>query len=207
LDRTEYPWELLALLKGYLESLALGKIEGTVENGAVLVNPELISIGKGTVVESGAYIRGPFVIGENGSVRQGAYVRGHVLAGDEVVIGHTTEAKNTIFLDGAQAGHFAYLGDSVLGNRVNVGAGTKCANLRLDGKNISVNALGKKFDTGLRKFGAIIGDDVQIGCNAVTNPGTVIGQGAVWHPCVNHGGYIPPGGIVKQKNPASVVER
>jgi NDP-sugar pyrophosphorylase family protein len=190
-------WDALKNIIPYLSKLELGKIEGTIEEGAYLVHPETISIGPGSIVEAGAYIRGPCVIGKNCEVRHGAYIRGQVIVGDRCVIGHATEVKHAIFLDDAHAGHFSYVGDSILGNRVNLGAGVKCANLRLDRKNVLLNHNGKKIDSQLRKWGAILGDDVQIGCNAVTNPGTLMGKKSLSYPCVSIKGFIPENGVVK----------
>ncbi len=190
-------WEPLGQIKAYLQTLKLGLIEGTVSPQAYLIQPELISIGKGTVVEAGAYIHGPCVIGENCVVRHGAYIRGNLVAGNQCVIGHDTEIKNAIFLNRAHAAHFAYLGDSILGNNVNLGAGTICANLKLRGDEVVVHCNGLRFPTGYRKFGAILGDGAQTGCNSVTNPGTILGKGAVCHPCTNFGGVIPPKAVVK----------
>ena len=178
-------WEVLDQLHGYLLKWG-SKMEGELEDGVVLRNPHTISIGKGTRVESGAYICGPCVIGKNCEIRHGAYLRGDVLACDECVIGHSTEVKNSIFLRGACAGHFAYVGDSILGNHVNLGAGTKCANLRLDRANIKIG----KEDSGRHKLGAILGDSVQTGCNAVTNPGTIMAKGSWCLPCAVVKGYV-----------------
>lgn len=189
----EFVWDALRKIKTYLDQKQLGQIEVDVPSGAYLVNPERISIGKGTVIEPGAYIRGPCIIGERCSVRHGAYIRGDFIAGDDCVIGHASEVKTAIFLDGAHAAHFAYVGDTILGKHANLGAGTKCANLRLDGHEISVHFEGKCYETGLRKFGAIIGDGGQLGCNAVTNPGTLLGPGVFCLPCVNIGGVILTG--------------
>lgn len=186
-------WDLIKKIAPYLKNYKLGKIEGEISPQAYLVNPELISIGKGTVVEPGAYIKGPCLIGENSVIRHGAYIRGDVIAGNKVVIGHDTEVKNALFFNGAHAAHFAYVGDSILGNRVNLGAGTKLANLRLNNQPISI--LG--YNTGLRKFGAILGDDVQIGCNAVLNPGTLVGKSSDILPSLNVGGVIEPNVRVK----------
>lgn len=206
-DRVRYPWELLPLIEDYLAEQALGKIEVTIPPGVTLEHPETISIGEGTVVEAGAYIRGPCLIGKNCQIRQGAYIRGSFIAGDGCVVGHATEVKNSLFLNGAQAAHFAYLGDCILGNRVNLGAGTKCANLKLDHKEIEILFEGKKIKTGLRKLGAIIGDECQIGCNAVTNPGTLIFPLALWYPCVNHGGVVPRRALVRSGERSQVVDR
>lgn len=202
-EGTEFVWEALKGIEEYLQRYPLGKIEVVVPEGAFLVNPELISIGKGSVIESGAYIKGPCILGERCTVRHGAYIRGDCIAGNDCVIGHTTEVKNTVFLDGAHAAHFAYLGDSILGNRVNLGAGTKCANLRLDGKPIVLHVENKRYETGLRKFGAVIGDGAQVGCNAVTNPGTLLGPEVLCYPCLNVGGVILTG-VVKATNGVTV---
>ncbi len=177
----EHVWESLAHIKAYLASYNFC-IHGQVDPRSYLVYPELISIGKGTVVEAGAYIQGPCIIGENCQVRHGAYIRGGVITGDGVVIGHTTEAKNAIFLNGAHAAHFSYIGDSILGNKVNLGAGVKCANFRLDQRKIHVHFEGKKYSTELRKLGAILGDGSQIGCNSVTNPGTLLKKSTFLQP-------------------------
>lgn len=184
------PWEALQKLKSYIKSLELGVIEGELSPGAYLVNPEQISIGAGTVVEPGAYIKGPCVIGRDCQIRHGAYIRGDVLIGDNCVVGHTTEVKHSIFLNRAQAAHFAYVGDSILGNKCNLGAGCKCANLKLDGQEVHVRSATQRTPTGLRKFGAVIGDGVQIGCNCVTNPGTLIGKNAVCLPCTSVSGVV-----------------
>jgi len=178
-------WTALDNLHDYLMNHTF-LIEGEIQPGAVLVHPELISIGKGTVVEPGAYIKGPCIIGKNCQIRHGAYIRGDVLVSDNCVVGHATEVKNSIFLNRSQAGHFAYVGDSILGNDVNLGAGTKCANLRFDHKNIKIEGV----DTGRRKFGSIFGDKAQTGCNAVPNPGTLMAKGTFCLPCSTPKGYI-----------------
>lgn len=190
-------WEIFPKIKTYLKTCRLGKIEGEISPGAYLINPETISIGKGTIVEPGAFIKGPCLIGENCTVRHGAYIRGDFLCGNHCIIGHDTEVKNAVFLDHAHAAHFAYVGDSILGNEVNLGAGTKCANLKFDHSDIIVFLERQPFATRLRKFGAIIGDGAQVGCNVVTNPGTFIGKKVYCYPCTNVNGYIPANSIVK----------
>jgi bifunctional N-acetylglucosamine-1-phosphate-uridyltransferase/glucosamine-1-phosphate-acetyltransferase GlmU-like protein len=149
--------------------------------GAVILGSR-IAIGKGALVEGGATIKAPAIIGNHTEVRQGAYLRGYCLIGDRCVVGHTTEVKHSIFLDDAKAGHFAYLGDSIIGNDANLGAGTKCANLRFIPGNVQVNYEGELCSTGMRKFGAILGDKTQTGCNSVTSPGTVIARGCFLMP-------------------------
>lgn len=190
-------WNTLSEIERYLSSLKLGFIEIEIPKEAFLIDKHLISIGKGSVIEPGAYIKGPCIIGEECTIRHGAYIRGNVIAGNHCLIGHDTEVKNAIFLDHAYAAHFAYIGDSILGNRVNLGAGTKCANLKFNKKNIAVEFQGKKIDTGLRKFGAILGDDVQTGCNVVTNPGTICGKGVFCSASMNVRGFIPEYSFVK----------
>ena len=143
-----------------------------------------ISIGKGVLIESGAFIQSPSIVGDQTVVRQGAYMRGYCLIGRKCVVGHVTEVKHSIFLDGAKAGHFAYLGDSILGNEVNLGAGTKLANLRFTSGNVQVKTPDELIDSGLRKFGAILADHVQTGCNSVTSPGTILGKKSMLLPNV-----------------------
>jgi bifunctional N-acetylglucosamine-1-phosphate-uridyltransferase/glucosamine-1-phosphate-acetyltransferase GlmU-like protein len=165
--------------------------------GAVLWD-DRIQLGAGTVVEPGAFIKGPTIIGSHTEVRQGAYIRGQCIVGDRCVVGHTTEMKSSVLLDGAKAGHFAYIGDSILGRDTNLGAGTKLANLRLKGDTVHIPFEGQYIDTGLRKFGAIIGDGSEIGCNAVTNPGTLLGKGAAVFPTVSvKAGYYGANSVIR----------
>jgi len=165
--------------------------------GAVLMGDN-ISIGRGALVESGAMIKSPAIIDDMTEVRQGAYLRGYVLAGRRCVLGHTTEIKHSIFLDDAKAGHFAYLGDSILGSYTNLGAGTKFANLKFLPGNVTIFYKGEKIDTGRRKFGAILGDNAQTGCNSVTSPGTLLGKGGILLPNTTvRGGYHPDKAILR----------
>lgn len=191
------PWLVLQQLTAYLAAQPLGHLNGTISSSAYLINPEQISIGEGSVVEPGAYIQGPCVIGRECVVRHGAYIRGNVLTGDRCVIGHDSEVKHAILLDKAHAAHFAYVGDSILGNEVNLGAGTKCANFKLDQSSINLHINGQRIVTHMRKLGAIIGDKTQIGCNTVTNPGTLIGQAVRCYPCLNVEGFIPSHSLIK----------
>lgn len=170
--------------KGGLEVKVDGKIlEGAsvLMAGAVLTGKK-IALGEGVLVESGAMVKSPAIIGDCSEVRQGAYLRGYCLAGKRCVLGHTSEIKHSIFLDDAKAGHFAYLGDSILGNDANLGAGTKFANLRFLPGNVTIFHGGEKFDTSRRKFGAILGDKAQTGCNSVTSPGTLMGKSSILMP-------------------------
>lgn len=196
-ENCEYVWQALSNIKPYLKDQRLGSKAIEVPDGVFFEHPEHISIGEGTVVEPGVYIKGPCIIGKNCEIRHGAYIRGNVIVGDNCVVGHTTELKHSILLNHAKAAHFAFIGDSVVGNSVNLGAGVKCANLRLDGTPIVLREEGREIPTGLRKFGAIIGDFCQIGCNVVVNPGTLFGKGACCYPCLTVGGVIRDRKLVK----------
>jgi NDP-sugar pyrophosphorylase family protein len=192
-----YVWEALQQLPGYIEHWLAShpaRLVGDVSPGAYLVNAEQIYLGEGSVIEAGAYVAGPAIIGPNCTIRHGAYLRGHVLMGDEAIIGHASEAKNTILLNQAQAPHFAYIGDSILGRKVNLGAGTKLSNLTIvsrknpaTGKRPTVRIMigGTIYDTGLAKLGAILGDGVQTGCNSVLNPGCLVGPQTLIYPNVS----------------------
>jgi NDP-sugar pyrophosphorylase family protein len=164
-----------------------------------------IEIGEGTVVEPGALIRGPVIIGRDTEVRHGAYIRGNVIIGNKCVVGHATEVKSSILMDGAKAGHFAYIGDSILGRNVNLGAGTKLANLKVTEGSVVLKIGGTSFDTGLRKFGAVIGDFSELGCNSVTNPGTLIGPHSRVYPCTSIKGFLPEKTIVKLRQQCSII--
>jgi UDP-N-acetylglucosamine diphosphorylase / glucose-1-phosphate thymidylyltransferase / UDP-N-acetylgalactosamine diphosphorylase / glucosamine-1-phosphate N-acetyltransferase / galactosamine-1-phosphate N-acetyltransferase len=167
-------------------------------SGVSLMDDE-IYIGKSTVIEPGALIKGPAIIGDNNEIRQGAYIRGNVIIGDECVVGHNTEMKNAVMLGGSKAGHFAYIGDSILG-RVNLGAGTKLANLKMVDSKIDLLVNGKKYETGLRKFGAIFADGVETGCNSVAMPGSLLSRNVLLYPNTTARGYYPPYSIIKLKN-------
>ena len=145
-----------------------------------------VHIADGSLIGPGVHIEGPSYIA--GEIRHGAYVRSHSWICRGAVVGHATETKHSILLPGAKAPHFNYVGDSILGRDVNLGAGCKLSNLRNDGRNIRIHNLG--LDTGLRKFGAILGEGVQIGCNAVCNPGTILGRNChVWPNATISGGH------------------
>lgn len=191
----QYLWDVIKNIKDYLKRQPLGSINALIHPGAHLINPESITIGKGTIVEPGAFIQGPCIIGENCQIRKGAYIRGHVITGNRCVIG--SELKNVALLNDANAAHFNYVGDSILGNHVNLGAGVKCANLRLDRQEIVIRDEGNKISTGLKKFGSILGDFTQVGCNSVLLPGTITGQKTFIYPCLSIGGIIPSNTIVK----------
>lgn len=172
--------------------------------GSTLID-DGIYIGRNTVIEAGALIKGPTIIGDNTEVRQGAYIRGEALIGNDCVVGHTTEIKSSVMLGGSKAGHFAYIGNSILG-RVNLGAGTKLANLKMTGTPVVLQVNGTSYETGLRKFGAILADGVETGCNSVTTPGTLLGRDALLYPNGTARGYYPPQTIIKVKQVQEIIQ-
>ncbi|MBI2858808.1 MAG: glucose-1-phosphate thymidylyltransferase [Chloroflexi bacterium] len=159
--------------------------------GAYLFDDKVI-IGARTVVEPGVLIKGPTVLGADTEVRQGAYLRGDCLIGNRCVVGHTTEVKSSIMMDGSKAAHFAYVGDSILGRDVNLGAGTKLANLKIVPGPVMIAVNRKYYKTGRRKLGAILGDRTETGCNSVTSPGTLMEPDSIVFPGTSvPGGYYP----------------
>lgn len=189
------PW-----LERLLDELGAGSgptIRGDVHPAAYVQGRVLID--SGAIVEPTAFIQGPCYIGPGTEVRHGAYIRGMVYAGRDCVIGHTTEVKGSIFFDEAKAGHFAYVGDSILGRNVNLGAGTKLANLPLRRGEVRVRHPKSTgiLKTGLYKFGALLGDDAQTGCNAVLSPGTLLLPKTAVLPCVHYRGTLTEGIVTK----------
>lgn len=190
--RNDVPiWDPLPYLETYLKNYPF-RIEIEIPQGVHLKNKHLISIGEGTQIDPGVFIVGPCIIGKHCSIRHGAFLREGVILGDHCVVGHTSELKNSVLMNGAMAAHFCYVGDSIVGPRVNLAAGVKCANVRLDKREVCVDFRGEKINTGLKKFGAILGEDVQVGCNCVLNPGTIVGKKSLIYPLLNIGGTIPP---------------
>ncbi|WP_292390153.1 bifunctional sugar-1-phosphate nucleotidylyltransferase/acetyltransferase [Methanosarcina sp. UBA5] len=180
-----YPWDLLKaneyLLKG-LES----SCEGTVELNATIKGE--VVIGKDTLVRNGSYIEGPVIIGENCDIGPNCFIRPSTAIGNHVRVGNAVEIKNSIIMEGTHVGHLSYVGDSIIGHRCNFGAGTKVANLRHDGKNIKVMVKSRIIDSGRRKLGVIMGDDVHTGINTSINIGTIMEKGR----------YTYPGEVVKR---------
>lgn len=190
-----YPWEVIAALPGYLAGGVTGKQEGEIQPGAVVTGS--VDIGKGTVIEAGAVVFGPAIIGENCLIRSGAYIRGNAIIDDGVKVGHSTEIKNSILLAGSNAAHFNYVGDSILGYKAHLAGGVILSNSKLLAGSVVVKDLDKTYDTGLKKFGASIGDGADIGCNAVLNPGTIIGKNSIVYPLVNWRGVLASDMIAK----------
>lgn len=205
-EGVEQVWQVLPALSRYIDEHLEPCLGGTIMPGAYV--GERVQLGEGCVVEPGAMVKGPAIIGPGTIIRQGAYIREYVLIGAGCVVGHATEVKGSILLDGAQAPHFNYVGDSILGRRCNLGAGTKLSNLKNDGTEVAVRGPdGRAAQTGLRKLGAIIGDGVTTGCNAVTSPGTLIGPYASVYANAVVRGFVPARHIVKLRQQLEITTR
>lgn len=189
-----YPWEILPKIRPALESLVANiplheRIKGNVSDKAC-INSEMVVIEEGATVEAFCLIEGPTYISRSAVVRHGAYLRGGVYLGPKCVAGHTTEVKDSLLMFDSKAAHFAYIGNSILGKQVNLGAGTKLANMRLDHKQIRLRHGSHYIETNLKKFGAIFSDYSQSGCNSVTNPGTILLNYSAVLPTKNASGIV-----------------
>ncbi len=200
-----YAWEALPKIKGFLESALRPGLHNTCEGVAFI--GERVFIGPGTVVEDGAMVKGPAIIGANCQIRHNAYIRENVIVGDNCVVGNSCELKNCLLFNEAVAPHFNYIGDSILGFKAHLGAGVKISNIKIVAGNVTVEVNGKPLDTGLRKFGALMGDHAEIGCNAVLNPGSIIGRNALVYPNTNWRGVLAANMIAKNKAAVEVVAR
>jgi NDP-sugar pyrophosphorylase family protein len=204
-DGCENAWDVLKKIKAYLEANLRPGLHNRCAGIAFI--GERVFIGQGTLVEDGVMIKGPALIGRNCHLRHNAYLRENVMLGDNCVIGNSCEVKNSLLFNHAGAPHFNYIGDSILGYHAHLGAGVKISNVKLVPGNIMVEIDGQPFDTGLRKFGALLGDHSEIGCNAVLNPGSIIGRGSVVYPNTNWRGILPANMIVKNQAPQEVIVR
>jgi NDP-sugar pyrophosphorylase family protein len=196
------PARVEALVEGSRRVHGRVSAEAFIYDGPVYVDPT-------ATVEPGAYIAGPAYIGANVVLRHGSYVRADCIFLDGAILGHASEAKNSVFFSEAKAPHFAYVGDSILGERVNLGAGTKLSNVKISHVgSVMIPDGSDLFDTGLRKFGAILGDDVSVGCNAVLNPGVIVGPRSLIYPgLVVAPGVYAPDSILKLRQQIEVVRR
>ena len=204
-DGCEFAWDVLKRLKDYVETHAQPLLQNTCDGVAYI--GEHVSIGEGTIIEDGAMIKGPAIIGRNCQIRHNAYIREHVIVGDGCVVGNSCELKHSILFNNCQVPHFNYVGDSVLGYKAHLGAGVKISNVKIVPGNVTVEIDGKPFDTGLRKFGALLGDFAEVGCNAVLNPGTVLGRHSLVYPCTNWRGVLAANSIAKNKAAVEVVKK
>jgi NDP-sugar pyrophosphorylase family protein len=198
-------WEVLPRIGDYLRDTLRAAQLGQAHDQAVIEGD--VFVGEGTVIEAGALIRGPAWIGRNCHIGHGATLRGNVIVGDDCVVGHAVELKNAVLFNGCDVPHFNYVGDSVLGHRVHLGAGAMLSNYRLIRGNVNVRTASGSLDSGLAKFGALIGDRTEIGCNAVLNPGAIIGRDCLLYPNVTFTGVLPARRLVKNKTELTVVEK
>lgn len=193
LENFTYPWEALPLIREFI--LGLGETLSPEEYERRDGN---VWIARSAKLYPNIYIAGPTIIGPDTEVRPGAFIRGSALIGAGCVVGNSTEIKNAILFDGAQAPHYNYIGDSILGYKAHTGAGAITSNLKQDHSNISIRAEDERVETGLRKFGAILGDGAEIGCGSVLNPGTVVGRMARIYPLSMVRGFVPGFSIYKR---------
>lgn len=193
LENLTYPWEALPLIGSFI--LELGK---TLSEDEYELRGENVWVAKSAKLYPNIYIAGPAIIGPNTEVRPGAFIRGNALIGAGCVVGNSTEIKNAILFDGAQCPHYNYIGDSILGYKSHTGAGAITSNLKQDHSNVTILADGERVETAMRKFGAMLGDGVEVGCGSVLNPGTVIGRGARVYPLSMVRGFVPAMSIYKR---------
>lgn len=193
-DGIEYPWEVLPRLESFI--LALGPMLSADEFEQVSDN---VWISRSAVVAPTASITGPCIIDSGAQIRHCAFIRGNVIVGKGTVVGNSCEVKNSLLFDEVEAPHFNYVGDSILGYKSHLGAGAITSNIKNDKKNVEVHFQLGSIETNMRKLGAIVGDGVQVGCNCVLNPGTVIGKGTRIYPLNSIRGWIDEKSIYKHE--------
>jgi NDP-sugar pyrophosphorylase family protein len=198
-------WEALPLIASYLQFRLKPAIRGRQIGRPFISNA--VYIGDGTVIEQGAFIKGPAWIGDRCEIRAGCYIRENVIVGNDAVLGNSCEFKNCIVFDGAQIPHFNYVGDSILGHKAHLGAGVILSNVRLDRGEVVVRDPEASHPTGLKKFGAIIGDRAEIGCNSVISPGSLVGRDSVIYPGVQWKGNLPSDSVAKWRQEIEVTAR
>lgn len=192
LAKYEYPWFALAEIKGFITEL--GK---TLDKEKFTEVSENVWIAKSATVYPSAYIAAPAIIDENAEIRHSAFIRGGVIVGKNSVVGNSTEMKNCIIFDNVQIPHYNYVGDSILGYKAHLGAGAVTSNVKSDKSLVTIKTENDKIETGLKKFGAMVGDFTEVGCNSVLCPGTVTGRNCTIYPLSRVRGYIPENSIFK----------
>jgi NDP-sugar pyrophosphorylase family protein len=194
-----YPWDALAGISDLIKSIGAALPADEFDRVA-----EDIWIAKDATVFPTAYIHGPCIIGHKTEVRQCAFIRGSALVGDNCVVGNSTELKNVILFDNVQVPHYNYVGDSILGYKAHMGAGSITSNVKSDKQLVVIHNEGTDLETGRKKVGALVGDRVEVGCNSVLNPGTVVGRDSNIYPLSCVRGVIPPNSIYKMRNDIAV---
>lgn len=200
IEKYEYPWEILPEIKNII--LEIGRNLDKTQYQEIKEN---VWVHNSASVDDNVQIIGPAIIGPESSIRHCAYIRENVIVGKACVIGNSCEVKNAIIFDETQVPHFNYVGDSIMGHKSHMGAGSIVSNLKSDKSNVVVRAGEEKLETNLKKFGAVIGDHVEIGCNSVLNPGTVIGKNSNIYPLSRVRGLVPENSIYKDEN--NIVEK
>lgn len=195
LESVTYPWEALPKIKDFIIELG-----NSLDSEEYEKRGENIWIHKSATVFDSAYIAGPCIIGKDTEVRQCAFIRGSALVGDNCVVGNSTELKNVIIFNNVQVPHYNYVGDSILGFHSHMGAGSITSNVKSDKTLVHVKGADFDIATGMKKFGAMLGDYVEVGCNSVLNPGTVIGSHSNIYPLSRVRGYVPSNSIYKDQN-------
>ena len=199
-DGATYPWEVLPKINDFI--IELGNTLDPEEYDKV---GDDVWIAKSATVAPTAYIHGPAIIGKNAEIRHCAFIRGKAIVGEGAVVGNSTELKNVILFNKVQVPHYNYVGDSILGYKAHMGAGSITSNVKSDKKLVVVKNKEEKIETGLKKFGAMLGDNVEIGCGSVLNPGTVIGKNTNVYPLSSVRGVVPSNSIYKKQN--EIVEK
>lgn len=191
----EYPWEVLPSIGSFILELGATLSEDEYEKKG-----ENVWIAKSANVYPTAYINGPAIIGKNAEVRHCAFIRGNAIVGENAVVGNSTELKNVVLFDNVQVPHYNYVGDSILGYKSHMGAGSITSNVKSDKSLVTIKTEEDKIETGLKKMGAVLGDNVEVGCNSVLNPGTVIGRCSNVYPVSMVRGFVPANSIFKNQN-------
>jgi len=204
-ENVTHVWDALKQISSYLQFRLKPAIHARLIGKPFVSNA--VFVGRGTVIEQGAMIKGPAWIGEGCEIRNGCYIRENVIIGNGVVLGNSCEFKNSIIFDEAQVPHFNYVGDSIIGYKGHLGAGVILSNVKLDHSEITVAGENGPMPTGLKKFGAIIGDRAEIGCNSVLSPGSVIGRNTIIYPCIQWRGVAPANSIVKTRQAFEIIAR
>lgn len=194
-EGTTYPWEVLPKISEFI--LKLGE---TLSEEDYIKKDDNIWIAKSAKIAPTAYINGPAIIGKDAEVRHCAFIRGNAIVGEGAVVGNSTELKNVLLFNKVQVPHYNYVGDSILGYKAHMGAGSITSNVKSDKTLVTILCSDKKVETNLKKMGAILGDHVEVGCNSVLNPGTVIGKDSNIYPLSMVRGYVPSHSIYKNKS-------
>ncbi len=199
-EGAEYPWQVLPLIGDFIKKLGASLDKSEYDEVA-----ENVWIAKSAKVAPTAYINGPCIIGRDAEIRHCAFIRGNAIVGEGAVVGNSTELKNVVLFNKVQVPHYNYVGDSILGYKSHMGAGSITSNVKSDKALVKVRCDGEVIETGLKKFGAMLGDNVEVGCGSVLNPGTIVGRGSNIYPLSSVRGYVEAGSIYKKQG--EIVEK